>query len=112
MKKSAAALLAIGCFWMFGFVTPTKARILKILYFAVLLGLEKGWASQFKDIYARPPDWYDGNWQSFSTIYLASALSDFSSYNNQVFAAPSSSSASGSGGGGFSGGGGGGGGGW
>ena len=82
----------------------------KLLPFAVLLGLERGWAQQFKDIYSQPPDWYQGNWQTFNAAYLGASLGEFSSYNNQVFAAPSSGSGSGISGG-FSGGGGGGGGG-
>ncbi len=84
----------------------------KLLPFAIVMGVEKEWAGQFKDIYAAPPDWYSGNITSFNTGYLVGSFSGgFSSAVNASFAAPSSSGSSGFGGGGFSGGGGGGGGG-
>lgn len=82
-----------------------------LLPYAMLFGLEKSWAEQFKDLYAQPPDWYSGNMHAFSTAYLASSLSDFSAASAVSFSAPSSSSSGGFSGGGFSGGGGGGGGG-
>jgi uncharacterized membrane protein YgcG len=83
----------------------------KLLPFAVAAGVEKTWANAFKDIYTQPPEWYSGNWSTFSTVALASSLSNTAKITTQSFAAPSSSGSSGSGGGGFSGGGGGGGGG-
>ncbi|MDL2342023.1 MAG: DUF2207 domain-containing protein [Patescibacteria group bacterium] len=84
----------------------------KLLPYAVALGVEKGWAEQCKDLYTQPPDWYSGNINTFSALYIANNLqSSFSSQMNATFAAPSSSNSSGFGGGGFSGGGGGGGGG-
>lgn len=85
----------------------------KLLPYAMLFGLEKDWAKQFKDLYTQPPDWYNGNWTTFNAVYLASSLSGFGSYSSAVFSSPSSSSGSGfSGGGAGGGGGGGGGGGW
>ncbi|MBI5906855.1 DUF2207 domain-containing protein [Candidatus Saccharibacteria bacterium] len=85
----------------------------KLLPYAMLFGLEKDWAKQFKDLYTQPPDWYNGNWTTFNTVYLASSLSGFGSYSSTVFSSPSSSSGNGfSGGGAGGGGGGGGGGGW
>lgn len=83
----------------------------KLLPYAILFGLEKDWAKQFKELYTQPPDWYSGNWTAFNTIYLASSLNSFSSYSDSVFSSSSSSSGSGFSSGGFSGGGGGGGGG-
>jgi uncharacterized membrane protein YgcG len=84
----------------------------KLLPYAMVLGVEKQWAGKFADIYKTPPDWYNGNWSTFNTIYLVSALNDgVGSATNAAFSAPSNSGSSGFGGGGFSGGGGGGGGG-
>ncbi len=84
----------------------------KLLPFAMVLGVEKQWAGQFKDLYKSPPDWYSGNWSTFNAYYLASSLnSGIGAAVNSAFTAPSSSGSSGFSGGGFSGGGGGGGGG-
>jgi uncharacterized membrane protein YgcG len=86
----------------------------KLLPYAMLFGLEKDWAKQFKGIYVNPPGWYQGgNWTAFNTGYLIGSLSDFNTASAMSFASPSSSSGSGfSGGGAGGGGGGGGGGGW
>jgi uncharacterized membrane protein len=84
----------------------------KLLPYAMVLGVERQWAEQFKDLYTAPPDWYSGNWTTFNAAYLAGSLnSGVGSAMNGAFSAPSSSGSSGFGGGGFSGGGGGGGGG-
>lgn len=83
----------------------------ELLPYAMLFGLEKDWAHQFKDMYKEPPTWYSGNMNTFNSMYLANSLSQFNSASATAFSAPSSSSSSGMGGGGFSGGGGGGGGG-
>lgn len=86
----------------------------KLLPFAMVLGVEQAWAAQFENIYKTPPDWYQGNWSTFSAVYLTSSLnSGVQSAVNTAFSSPSSSSGSGfSGGGSGGGGGGGGGGGW
>lgn len=85
----------------------------KLLPYAMILGVEKQWAEQFKNIYRTPPDWYSGNWSTFSAAYLVSSLnSGVGAQVNTAFASPSSSSGSGFGGGAGGGGGGGGGGGW
>jgi len=83
----------------------------KLLPYAMVLGVEKEWATKFEDIYLNPPQWYSGNWATFNILYLTSSLSD--GMAQQVTSAfTSQSSAGGSGfGGGFAGGGGGGGGG-
>jgi uncharacterized membrane protein len=84
----------------------------KLLPYAIALGVEKQWATQFNDLYTSPPDWYSGNWTTFNAFYLATSLNQgIGSAVNTAFSAPSSSSGSGFGGGGGSGGGGGGGGG-
>ncbi|MDB5163781.1 MAG: hypothetical protein JWS12_399 [Candidatus Saccharibacteria bacterium] len=83
----------------------------KLLPYAIVLQVEKGWAEQFKDIYSRAPDWYSGNWSTFNAIYLANSLSSGVSAMGTNFSAPGSAGGSGFSGGGFSGGGGGGGGG-
>lgn len=85
----------------------------KLLPYAIVLGVEAGWAKQFESLYTSPPEWYGGgNWTTFNSVYLVSSLnSGVNSAVNTAFSAPSSSGSSGSGGGGSSGGGGGGGGG-
>jgi len=92
---------------------PTKTVDLyeKLLPYAMVLGVEKQWSTQFAGIYTSPPDWYAGNWSTFNALYLADSISSSMNAMNASFAAPSSSG-SGSGGGFSGGGGGGGGGGW
>ncbi|MDQ3158675.1 MAG: DUF2207 domain-containing protein [bacterium] len=99
----------------FGDIKDGKVKIKlfeKLLPYAMLFGLEKQWAKDFKDIYQEPPDWYHGNWTTFNAVNLTNSLNGFSSASGTAFSPPKSSSGSGfSGGGGSSGGGGGGGGG-
>lgn len=94
--------------------TPqTKVKLFeKLLPYSMLFGLEKQWAKQFEGLYAKPPDWYHGNWTAFNAGYLASSVSDFNTAGGISFASPSSSGSGFSGGGSGGGGGGGGGGGW
>ena len=98
-----------------------------LLPYAMIFGLEKQWAEQFKDLYKTPPEWYEGDISTFNTVYLANSLSSF---NRKLVSSATprggysssggfrsggwSSGSSGFGGGGSSGGGGGGsgGGGW
>jgi len=92
----------------------TKIKLFEaLLPYAMIFGIEKDWAKEFEDLYKQPPDWYQGNWNNFSTLYLVSSMNSFGTATMASFAPPSSSSSSGfsGGGGGFSGGGGGGGGG-
>ncbi len=87
----------------------------KLLPYAVALGVEKQWSKKFEDIYTEPPDWYQGNWTTFSTIYMADRISNgMNNVGSVMTSTPSSSSGSSFSGGGFSGGGfgGGGGGSW
>ncbi len=88
----------------------------QFLAYAMVLGVEKEWAGQFKDMLLEPPGWYQGQPGSmFNTLLFVSVLSNMSTTVNQSFAAqPRSAGGSGFGGGGFSGGGfgGGGGGSW
>lgn len=87
----------------------------RLLPFAMMLGVEKQWAAQFKDIYTRPPSWYEGPVGThFSAVLLASSMSSFSTTAQSTLASkPSSAAGGGSGfsgggaGGGFGGGGGG-----
>lgn len=84
----------------------------KLLPYAIVLGVEKQWADQFKDIYTTEPTWYQGSYPGhFNTALFVNNLNALSSQTNSVL---SSSPSSGAGGGGFSGGGfgGGGGGSW
>ena len=92
----------------------------KYLSYAIIFGIEKQWAEKFKDIYKGTPSWYEGSSDTFTTIYLANALANFSTATATAMTVSPSSSGSASGGGwsggggfsgGFSGGGGGGGGG-
>jgi uncharacterized membrane protein YgcG len=78
----------------------------ELLPFAMVLGVEKEWADQFKDIYNTRPEWYEGS-GPFVASALAHDLSRFSSVASTV--AASHPSSAGSGGSGFSGGGSGGG---
>jgi hypothetical protein len=84
----------------------------KLLPYAMILGVEQQWAKQFESIYKTPPNWYSGNWNTFSILYFTASLnSGIGSQVNSAFSSPSSASGSGFGGGGAGGGGGGGGGG-
>jgi uncharacterized membrane protein len=87
----------------------------KLLPYAMVFGLEKKWAEQFKDIYITPPSWYGGPvGSSFNSMIFVSSLNSFASSANSAIISASRGAAggnSGFGGGGFSGGGGGGGGG-
>ncbi len=87
----------------------------KLLPYAMIFGVEKEWAKQFKDIYKEVPDWYQGaNGQAFSSVVLANSLNSFGRTTaGSIASSPSSASSGGSGfsgggsGGGFGGGGGG-----
>ena len=89
----------------------------KYLPYAMIFGIAEVWAKNFSSIYKQPPDWYEGDFATFSTIAFASQMSSFSQTATHSFSAPATSASSGSsgfGGGGSSGGGfgGGGGGSW
>ncbi len=84
----------------------------KLLPYAMVLGVEKEWAGQFKDIYTQEPNWYHGTYPGgFNTGLFVGHLNSLSSKAGTVL---SSAPSSGAGGGGFAGGGfgGGGGGSW
>lgn len=80
----------------------------KYLSYAVAFKVEKKWAKKFKDLYTTPPDWYESrsDLNTFNSLLLANALSDFSSTTNNNLVATQSSGSSGGTGGGWSGGGG------
>jgi uncharacterized membrane protein len=92
-------------------------RFEKLLPYAMVLGVEKEWAEQFKDIYKQNPSWYEdgtGSPAVFNSIIFADSLNSFSqAANSNLYSSPSSASSGGSGfsgggsGGGFGGGGGG-----
>ena len=81
----------------------------------MMLGVEKEWARQFKDIYTEPPKWYEGSAGThFNAVLLASSINSFSTTaQSTLVSKPSSAAGGGSGfsgggaGGGFGGGGGG-----
>ena len=84
---------------------------------AMVLGVEKEWAVQFKDIYLNQPSWYEGPaGAGFNSIIFIGNLNLFASTVRGSMGAPGGAAGgrSGFGGGGFSGGGfgGGGGGSW
>ncbi len=96
-------------------LTPEKFEM--YLPYAIVFGVEKQWAKNFKDIYTKPPDWYGSKdpWTTFNTIYLVNSLSRMTSATSSALGSSyrntSSSWSSGgwsgggwSGGGGFSGG--------
>ena len=85
----------------------------RFLPYAVVFGVEKQWAKNFKDIYTQPPEWYEGQtaWDAFNTVYLARSLASMNSSFGSVMASTPQSSggswgSSGWSGGGWSGGGG------
>lgn len=93
----------------------------RLLPYAMVLGVEDRWATQFEGLLDRPPEWFDsGSQTSFvPTLFLADLGRSVSSMSTNLSAQPASSGAGGgssgfSAGGGFSGGGfgGGGGGSW
>lgn len=131
-KKGADAHVTIEGFKWFLSVTekerlkfhnaPAKSpkEFEEFLPYAMVLGVEKEWADQFKDMYITPPEWYEGHHMSaFGALYLTNALGSMTtSTNSAIVSRPSSAAGGGSSGfssgGGFSGGGfgGGGGGSW
>lgn len=87
----------------------------QLLPYAMVLGVEKEWAEQFKDIYKGNPGWYDDPaGHVFVPLVFVNNMHSFSTIATQNMTSSPSSSGSGFGGGGFSGGGfgGGGGGSW
>ena len=92
-------------------------RFEKLLPYAMVLGVEKEWAEQFKDIYKQNPSWYEdgtGSPTALNSLIFVNSLNSFSSEANaSLYSNPSSASSGGSGfsgggsGGGFGGGGGG-----
>ncbi len=77
------------------------------LPYAMVLGVEKEWAKAFKDIYKSPPSWFEGDWNTFNTIYFVNSLSNLNSATSKSMSVtPSSGSSSWGSGGGWSGGGG------
>lgn len=95
----------------------------KLLPYAMVLGLGDKWGEAFKDIYTKPPAWFEGaDMEGFNSYHLVNSLNNFNTQATTAFASSPRSSGGGSsawsGGSGFSGGfsgggfGGGGGGGW
>ena len=83
-----------------------------LLPYALVFGVEKKWAEQFKDIYKNPPDWYrDGYGNNFNSLILLNSLQDFNTETQKTFSSAAAGGGSGfsggSSGGGFGGGGGG-----
>jgi len=85
-----------------------------LLPYAIIFGLEKKWAKEFKDLYKEPPSWYAGDISTFNTLVLANSISSVSRGIQTSSTPPSSHSSfggsgfsGGSSGGGFGGGGGG-----
>ncbi len=78
----------------------------KFLSYAIVFGIEKQWADKFKDIYKGKPDWYEGSGDTFTTIYLANAMTNFSTTTATAMTTSVNSTGGGFTGGGWSGGGG------
>lgn len=82
----------------------------KLLPYAMVLGVAKIWAEEFKDLYNNPPTWYEGSTSTgFDVVNFTSSLDNFSALTYSLNSSSDGSSGGGSSGGG---GGGGGGGGW
>jgi len=94
-------------------VVKTPEMFERFLPYAMALGVEKGWARAFDDIYRQPPGWYRGTHPGgFRPRAFAGSLERMSARAGSAMAsAPRSTGKSGMGGGGSSGGGRGGGGG-
>ena len=86
----------------------TSEQFMEYLPYAIALGVEKKWATQFKDIVIPTPTWYQGN--NMAGFIATDFVYQIDSFNSK-FSSQTKTSSSGSGGGGFSGGGSGGGGG-
>jgi len=87
------------------------------LPYAMALGVEKEWAKQFKDLYISRPNWYEGNFTTFNSLYFVGSIGSLNkSFKTSIASKPGgvAGGSSGFGGGGFGGGGfgGGGGGSW
>lgn len=131
-KKGAETHVKIEGFKWFLSVTETERlkfhnaperspkQFEEFLPYAMVLGVEKEWADQFKSIYLSPPEWYHGSpGTAFGAVYLVSSLASLTTTMGTTMVSRPGSSGSGgssgfSSGGGFSGGGfgGGGGGSW
>ena len=79
------------------FMTPETFQ--ENLPYAMVLDVTDSWAEKFSDIYTTPPDWYEGSYTTFSTVYLVGSLTSMSRSVSRTFASSPSS-----GGGGFGGG--------
>ncbi len=78
----------------------------KFLPYAMIFGVEKEWAEQFKDIYNSNPDWYETNADTtFGAMNLVNSLNSFGVTTTSAIGSGSISSSASSGGSGFSGGG-------
>jgi len=82
------------------------AQFEKLLPYAIALGVENAWSTQFDNIYDTNPSWYHGSNRIFSPSILTDELKGFSTAIN-ASARPKGSGSSHSSGGGFGGGGGG-----
>lgn len=81
----------------------------KLLPYAIIFGLEKKWANEFKDIYTEPPSWYEGDVTGFDSYVLTNSLLNMGKNVENKAKPPNSaggftSTHGGSGGSGFSGG--------
>lgn len=81
-----------------------------LLPYAMVFGVEKLWAKEFKDIYIKAPEWYDGGSTQFNIVNFGLEMAIFNTIATTSFSSDPNCG-SGSTGGGFTGGGGGGGGG-
>jgi uncharacterized membrane protein len=83
----------------------------KLLPYAMVFGVEELWAKEFKNIYIKSPEWYEGT-NTFNVVNLGEEMAVFRDISSSsISSVPGGSSGAGSSGGGSSGGGGGGGGG-
>lgn len=64
----------------------------KLLPYAMIFNLEKKWAEEFKDIYTQTPEWYEGDFTTFNTVYLSNSISSFSRDVTKTAVPPYSSS--------------------
>ena len=85
----------------------TPEQFYALLPFAIIFGVEKEWAGQFKSMMMPAPDYAEGSMRSWNSVMFANAISDV--HHDATRGMYSTPSTAGSGGSGFSGGGSGGG---
>jgi len=75
----------------------TPEEFERLLPFAMVLGVEKQWAKEFKDIYKQNPSWFEGGSDSFNTSRFISQMNSMTRTTSYSMTAVRSSSGGSSG---------------